>query len=162
MDEYTNNNGYNEVAAQAVNEPSQDPTQPHQDYTYTQPQNDFQQAQYTYEQPQYNQQGYYDNSQQTYYGDGRLQSGSKEKLVAGILGILLGSFGVHKFYLGYNKAGVIMLLVTLLTFGIGAFIMQVIGIVEGVLYLTKTDEEFDRLYVTGKSKIGRASCRERV
>ena len=143
MDEYTNNNGYNEVDAQGVNEPAQDPTQPHQEYSY----------QYTYEQqPQYNQnnqQGYYDSAQQTYYGDGRLQSGSKEKLVAGILGILLGSFGIHKFYLGYTKAGVIMLLVTLLTFGIGAFIMQVIGIVEGVLYLVKTDEEFDRIYVTG-------------
>ena len=71
----------------------------------------------------------------------------KEKVVAGLLGILLGSLGIHKFYLGYTKEGVIMLLVSLLTCGVGAAVMGVIGLIEGILYLTKTDEDFDITYV---------------
>ena len=71
----------------------------------------------------------------------------KEKVVAGLLGILLGSLGIHKFYLGYTKEGVIMLLVSLLTCGVGAAVMGVIGLIEGILYLTKTDEEFEIPYV---------------
>jgi TM2 domain-containing membrane protein YozV len=58
--------------------------------------------------------------------------------------------GIHKFYLGYTKEGVIMLLVTVLTLGFGGFIMGVIGLIEGILYLTKPDEEFVAAYVTGK------------
>lgn len=71
----------------------------------------------------------------------------KEKLVAGLLGILLGSLGIHKFYLGYTKEGVIMLLVSLLTCGIGAFVMEIIGLIEGIMYLVKSDEEFQATYV---------------
>lgn len=63
-----------------------------------------------------------------------------------MLAILLGSLGIHKFYLGYTKSGVIMLLVSLLTFGIGAAVMEVIGIIEGIIYLTKTDQEFYQTY----------------
>ncbi len=74
---------------------------------------------------------------------------TKEKLPAGLLAILLGALGIHKFYLGYTKEGVITLLVSLLTFGIGASIMAVIGIVEGVLYLTKSDALFKAIYVDG-------------
>lgn len=76
--------------------------------------------------------------------------GADKKIVAGILGILLGAFGIHKFYLGYTKEGVIMLLVTLLTLGFGGFVMGVIGLIEGILYLTKSDEDFVATYVTGK------------
>lgn len=71
----------------------------------------------------------------------------KEKLVAGLLGILLGSLGIHKFYLGYTKEGVIMLLVSLLTCGVGAFVMEIIGLIEGIMYLVKSDEEFQATYV---------------
>ncbi|MDO5150707.1 MAG: NINE protein [Oscillospiraceae bacterium] len=71
----------------------------------------------------------------------------KEKLVAGLLGILLGSLGIHKFYLGYTKEGVIMLLVSLLTCGIGAVVMEIIGLIEGIMYLVKSDEEFQATYV---------------
>lgn len=73
-----------------------------------------------------------------------------KKIPAGILGILLGSLGIHKFILGYTKQGVIMLLISLLTFGFGAGIMGIIGLIEGILYLTKSDEEFVKTYVTGK------------
>lgn len=62
------------------------------------------------------------------------------------MAILLGSLGIHKFYLGYTKSGVIMLLVSLLTFGIGAAVMEVIGIIEGIIYLTKTDQGFYQTY----------------
>jgi len=74
----------------------------------------------------------------------------KDRVAAGVLGILLGAFGAHKFYLGYTSEAIIMLLVTLLTFGVGACVMWVIGIVEGILYLTKTDDEFQRIYVYGR------------
>lgn len=77
---------------------------------------------------------------------------SDKKVVAGVLAILLGSLGIHKFYLGYTTSGLIMLLVTVLTCGAGAAVMHVIGIVEGVVYLTKTDEEFDEIYVRGRKE----------
>jgi len=80
--------------------------------------------------------------------------GPKNKMVAGLLGILLGSLGIHKFYLGYTKEGIIMLLVSLVggmvSCGIGSIVVGIVGLIEGILYLTKTDEEFDRLYIQGK------------
>ena len=76
--------------------------------------------------------------------------GADKKLVAGILAILVGSLGVHKFILGYTTEGVIMLLVTVLTCGIAGVVMSVVGIVEGIMYLTKSDEEFVRTYIQNK------------
>ena len=76
--------------------------------------------------------------------------GANKKLAAGLCGILLGSLGVHKFILGYNTEGIIMLLITLVTCGFGAIITYIIGIVEGITYLTKSDEEFVRTYVQNK------------
>ena len=76
--------------------------------------------------------------------------GANKKVAAGICGILLGPFGVHKFILGYQTEGVIMLLVSLLSCGMLAVVMQIIGIVEGIMYLTKSDEEFVRTYVEGR------------
>jgi len=70
----------------------------------------------------------------------------KSKVVAGILGILLGSFGIHKFYLGYNKAGIIMLCLC------WTGIMGLIGLIEGIMYLTKSDAEFESTYVKGKKE----------
>jgi TM2 domain-containing membrane protein YozV len=70
-----------------------------------------------------------------------------KKIVAGICGILLGCFGVHKFILGYTTEGIIMLVAGL--FSCGA-ISTVIGLVEGIIYLTKTDEEFYQTYVLNK------------
>lgn len=73
--------------------------------------------------------------------------GADKKMAAGICGILLGSLGVHKFILGYTTEGLIMLLTTILTCGILAVVPHVIGIVEGIIYLTKSDEEFVRTYI---------------
>jgi TM2 domain-containing membrane protein YozV len=78
------------------------------------------------------------------------------RLVAGLCGILLGGFGVHKFVLGMPKAGVIMLLLTvlggLLTCGTTAGIMGVIGLIEGVLYLTRSDADFYQTYMVQKKQ----------
>lgn len=71
----------------------------------------------------------------------------KEKIPAGILAIIFGCLGIHKFYLGYKKEAVIMLLISLLTFGFGAPIMALLGLIEGIIYLTKTDDEFQSVYV---------------
>ena len=71
---------------------------------------------------------------------------------AGICGILLGGLGIHKFILGYTNAGIIMLLVCLLTCGIGGVVTSVIGLVEGIIYLTKSDEDFYETYVVGKKE----------
>ena len=76
--------------------------------------------------------------------------GADKKISAGICGVLLGSLGIHKFVLGYTGEALTMLLVTVLTCGIGGIVMHVIGLVEGIIYLTKTDEEFVATYVTNK------------
>ena len=72
------------------------------------------------------------------------------KIAAGICGILLGSLGIHKFILGYTGAGLIMLLVTLLTCFIASPIMHLIGLIEGIIYLTKSDQDFVKTYVDGR------------
>lgn len=76
--------------------------------------------------------------------------GAEKKIPAGICGILLGSLGVHKFILGYNTEGLIMLLVSLLSCFTLSAIMGIIGLIEGIIYLTKTDEEFVNTYITNK------------
>ncbi len=84
--------------------------------------------------------------------------GDNKKILAGILAILLGSLGVHKFILGYNKEGFILLgfsivAYILVCFVIGAFlawIPGIIGLIEGIIYLTKSDEEFYNTYQVGK------------
>jgi TM2 domain-containing membrane protein YozV len=73
---------------------------------------------------------------------------SDKKLIAGLLGILLGTFAIHKFYLGYTKVGVIQLIIGIVTCGIGGLI----GFIEGILYLTKTDEEFEETYVRNQKE----------
>jgi TM2 domain-containing membrane protein YozV len=71
------------------------------------------------------------------------------KIPAGVCGILLGSLGVHKFILGYTGAGLVMLLVSVLTCFMAAPVMGIIGLIEGILYLTRSDAEFVRTYVEG-------------
>ncbi|MGI6105822.1 MAG: NINE protein [Raoultibacter sp.] len=95
-------------------------------------------------------------SQQYYYPQGYQNQviSTKDHVAAGLLGIFLGWLGIHKFYLGYNTAGFIMLAVsilgTILTLGIASAVVWVIGIIEGILYLTKSQDEFERLYIFNK------------
>lgn len=86
---------------------------------------------------------------QPYYGypqpSARIPS-SDRKITAGVLGILLGGLGVHKFYLGYTGAGIIQLLAGI--FSCGAFV--VVGHIEGIIYLCKSDQEFVDTYINGR------------
>ncbi len=63
-------------------------------------------------------------------------STQKSKIAAGILGILLGSFGVHNFYLGNTGKAVAQLLITCLTCGVGATVSGIWGLIEGIMILT--------------------------
>ena len=76
---------------------------------------------------------------------------SNKKLAAGLLGIFLGSFGIHKFVLGYNNAAIVMLVVSLaggvVTCGVATGLMSIIGLIEGIVYLTKTTDEFRESYL---------------
>ena len=65
----------------------------------------------------------------------------KNRTTAGILAILLGGLGVHKFYLGETGMGILYLLFCWTS------IPSLIGLIEGILYLTKSDEEFEKLYI---------------
>ncbi|HLT32881.1 MAG TPA: TM2 domain-containing protein [Aquaticitalea sp.] len=84
--------------------------------------------------------------------------GDNKKILAGILAIILGSLGVHKFILGYNKEGGILLGITLVGIvlscvGIGVFVVWItslIGLIEGIIYLTKSDAEFYATYQVGR------------
>lgn len=89
------------------------------------------------------------------YQNSEFQQFASKKIAAGICGILVGGLGVHKFILGFNNAGAIMLSVWLVGFVTGmclvipllaSMAMGVIGLVEGIIYLTKTDEEFYQTY----------------
>ena len=72
--------------------------------------------------------------------------GENKKLLAGILAILFGGFGIHKFVLGYTKEGIIQIVLTFITCGAASLI----GFIEGIIYLTKTDNEFYNTYQVGK------------
>ncbi len=85
-------------------------------------------------------------------------AGENKKILAGILAIVLGWAGVHKFILGYQKEGLILLGITVVGVAttciiIGAFILWIpglIGLIEGIIYLTKSDEEFYQTYQVNK------------
>ena len=81
-------------------------------------------------------------------GGGAPQDISQRKLIAGLLGILLGGFGVHKFYLGMTTAGIIQLVIGVVTCGVGSLI----GLIEGIIYLTKSDQDFYQQYIVEKKQ----------
>jgi TM2 domain-containing membrane protein YozV len=71
---------------------------------------------------------------------------SQKKMVAGILGILLGGLGAHRFYLGDTTGGIIRLVISVVTCGAGG----IIGLIEGIMYLIKPDDEFEKTYLIEK------------
>jgi len=64
---------------------------------------------------------------------------AKSKLAAGLLGILLGAFGVHNFYMGFTGKAVAQLLITVLSCGILSPVSAIWGLVEGIMILTSPD-----------------------
>ena len=119
--------------------------------TYQQSQGPWQ-ANQTYS-PPYTQQPYGQPYQQPYT---QAAPNTKDHVAAGLLAIFLGSLGIPKFYLGYNTPGFIMLAVTIVgsifSLGIAGLAMVVISIVEGVLYLSKSQTEFEQVYVFNKKE----------
>ncbi len=90
---------------------------------------------------------------------------SDQKLIIGLVAIFLGSLGIHKFMLGYNHEGMLMLAGTVLGGLLGSllsflivpalllvlpFAMGLIGIIEGIIYLTKSEAEFESIYLKGR------------
>jgi len=80
-------------------------------------------------------------------------SGNKNKITAGLLGLFLGGLGIHKFYLGENGIGIIYLLIntvgwfiTIWLAGIPNIIIGIIVLIESIVLLTMSDEEFDSRY----------------
>ncbi|ANS84933.1 hypothetical protein VSVS12_01166 [Vibrio scophthalmi] len=94
-----------------------------------------------------------DGEAKSVYPESKPDSAASKKIVAALFAFFLGAFGAHKFYLGYTKQGVIMLLCFLFGFillGIPSIVIGIIAFVEFILYLVKSDEEFDRIYIEGK------------
>ncbi|WP_281322923.1 TM2 domain-containing protein [Flavobacterium aestivum] len=88
-----------------------------------------------------------ENSKQETWNTPNMQMPKEnKKVLAGVLAIVLGGFGVHKFILGYTQEGIIQLILGVVTCGIGG----IIGLIEGIIYLTKTDEDFYQTYQVGK------------
>jgi len=77
-----------------------------------------------------------------------------KQLISGYCGIIFGSLGIHKFVLGYAPEGFIMLVISVVggsfTYGFTFLIMQLVGLVEGMIYLNKSHEEFVNTYFMNK------------
>lgn len=78
---------------------------------------------------------------------------SKSRTTAALLVIFLGGFGAHEFYLGNSNSAIIRLVVCIvggLIMCLPAFVLSIISMIEGIIYLAKSDEEFEEVYVKGK------------
>ena len=87
------------------------------------------------------------------YLEKNTNSSEKSKIVAALLAFFLGGLGFHKFYLGCTTAGIIMLLVFVLGFvllGIPSVIIGIIAFIEAILYIVKSDDDFQEKYVDNK------------
>lgn len=69
-----------------------------------------------------------------------------QRVLCGVLGILIGGIGIHRFVLGDVVGGILRIVISAVTCGFGS----IIGLIEGIIYLTKTDEEFIEIYQVGK------------
>jgi TM2 domain-containing membrane protein YozV len=65
-----------------------------------------------------------------------------KRVLCGILAIVIGGLGLHRFILGDTMGGILRIVITVVTCGVGSLI----GLVEGIIYLTKTDEDFIKTY----------------
>jgi TM2 domain-containing membrane protein YozV len=69
-----------------------------------------------------------------------------KRVLCGILGILLGGLGLHRFVLGDTLGGVLRIAISIVTCGMGG----IIGLIEGIIYLTKSDTDFIQTYQVNK------------
>ena len=92
-----------------------------------------------------------DNAEAVYV-ESFIAGGASKKIAAALLAFFFGALGAHKFYLGYTTQGIIMLLVFLFGFillGFPSMVIGVIAFVEFILYIVKSDDEFEQTYVVG-------------
>ena len=90
----------------------------------------------------------------------KTKNNTRRKFIAVVLAFLFGAYGAHKFFLGYTKEGLIVIAITFLSYSLGSLygalfmygilFMFIIGIIEGIIYLTKSDKEFTKTYITNK------------
>lgn len=92
------------------------------------------QAEYSRPQPNSYQQPYHDHN-------------PKDRVAAALLALFLGTIGIQYFYMGKNKAGVICILISVLTCFVGAVILDVLFFIQGIIMLCGTQEEFMEKYV---------------
>lgn len=78
-----------------------------------------------------------------YYGGQLPPDANSKKILAGVLGIIFGGLGIHRFILGDVTGGLIRIAITVVTCGAGS----IVGLVEGIIYLTKSDQEFYDTYM---------------
>ncbi len=97
------------------------------------------------------------NAKSVYVAIGGSVPATKNKIAAGLLAIFLGGLGIHKFYLGFTGPGLAFLLVNTIGFAITwlllfipNIILWIVGVVEGIIYLTMSDEAFEQTYVVQK------------
>lgn len=69
-----------------------------------------------------------------------------KRVLAGVMGILFGGIGIHRFVIGDTTGGILRIVISIVTCGIGSLI----GFIEGIIYLTKTDAQFVQEYQVGK------------
>lgn len=81
------------------------------------------------------------------FPNGAAPQQESKRVLCGVLGILLGYLGIHRFILGDVTGGVLRILISLLTCGA---LGSIIGLVEGIIYLTKSDAEFVQIYQVQK------------
>lgn len=98
-----------------------------------------------------------DEARNVYIALSSAGAGSKDKIAAGLLALFLGALGIHKFYLGRTGPGLVYLLtntvgfaVTWMLFFIPNIVLGAMALIEGIIYLTRSDEEFQQLYVVGR------------
>lgn len=73
--------------------------------------------------------------------------------IAGLLAILVGAIGVHYFYIGKTGAGIVFLLATLLTCGLLGVVTEIVSLIQGILFFTSTQEEFESRWVNSPSSM---------
>ena len=77
-------------------------------------------------------------------------NGEQQRVTAFLLAFFLGGLGIHKFYLGYKNQGIIHLLCVvpgIILFGIPTMIIGLVAFIEAIIYITKSDADFKRIYV---------------
>lgn len=94
--------------------------------------------------------GYYPQQEPDIFSNG---PSGKSRGVAGLLAILLGSLGVHYFYIGKSTAGIIFLAITLVSCGILGTVVAIMSLIQGIMMMTMSQSEFETKYVNSPDSI---------